>query len=1106
MFILLVFALALSQGGGTASAQAEATPTPQIAFRIEGEIGRALPRKIVYDPMHEQMALVDAYNRLLLINALDYSTLAVLHERGSYGDIAFSDDGRWLAVIYELTVELWDTETHQRVAQLVQEIGSAKNLTGPMDFTSDGQVLLFYGTYPAPPALRRSENDTITYPWVWNLPAARGEAESDFPNGAKAVQMFDYANGFVLTPDDRIVAALPARLQVLDAHTLEPQFEIPTARYEQDPLRIWRSLEDQRVYVRPASGGTLLQVDTARQTLVEIPMNDDLTRADLDLIGGLEVGSTAQVIGGQAGRTNNPLLQVLLGNYRDTNRYGRQPLTVTLVDLVLPPASTDGNVLALLYIYEESKQVGHFMLTAGDTQQMVLSPDKQELLVRRYVGDEYIIRYDLARGVQIKSVLPALRALGTYNRQAKNRVLAYDRSGQVIVSDFQRLDNDSMTVLVEDLRYSRVFDHFFFSDDSQKIVTLSGTEWREWDIATGQVLRREALYLSGSITATSDDGYRYLTQGYSGSRAFAEVTDLHSNDHYTVNFNTVPGSSIEAVYANPSWTRFLVVYSVNAYGPYAPGNQIALYDYQEGFKWLIAGDDLPPNGLRQYGWVDDDTVFVYGQGRMSSQPPRVYGVDYARSGLPACIADAFPAQAEFFLPLWNRLLYYVREDRLNELSLRICANLPQSANAVETLLQITPTPQRIAATGIPTGEVPQCLLDRYPADADAYAELWRSMTAGVSADEAGELAVMLCEGIGPISDSQDFDPSLGVTMFIDADTGQRASGDYREPVHEQLPLGSVYDLFEETEGRPLGTAILSPDRKLVAASNLPGELIIYRMIVTYDTLMSHLTATAAADLAEANLIYALPSPSATYGLIGTPRPTLTLTPQQTLYPRPNEPVYTGASTEDLCPAEQLFSVTDPPESYDATGRLYAIFSDGPVWEVQPESGRRQEAQDAIQCTRGVDCQFSPDHRWILARTYDLIYVSRPDNSDQLVLWDLRTPNPSTPVPRNLYWSGRDTLEWEGRIPVTVEGGTPAVRSGYLRNVLNVFPDPHAWVPDITINGIPAQFISRQPGGLWAVAVTAYNTGVGEGYKYYLYHTETGVYMAVRAGQPQHNQH
>ncbi len=1093
-FMLLTASLVLSQADSPDAAQGTLTPTPEVAFEIEGEIGRALPRKIIYDAAREQMAVVDAYNRLLIINALDYTTRTVLHERGEYGDIAFSADGRWLAVIYDLTIELWDMETDTLTASLVRELNGAKEIIGPIDFSSDNTTLLFYGIYAAPPALRRTENDTITYPWVWHIAAARGEAASTLTGGVNAIQMFDYPNGFVFTPDDNIVAALPARLQILDALTLEKRYEISTDRYEQDPLIVWRSLRDDRVYVRPSTTDTLLQVDTTRQALVEIPMNTTLTQNDLDLIGGLELGSTARVIGGQDSDDSIQLLNTFLGNYRDSSRYGRRPLTVTLVDLLLPPATTQDNVLALLFVFDEREQTGTFLFTSGGAQQMVLSPDNDELLLRRTDGDEYIIRYDLESGNEINRFIPSLRAIGGYNRQTKNRVLAYDESGEVIISDFQRVDAETRAVLAEDLRYSRVFDRFYFSDDSQKIITLAGTEWREWDIATGEVLRREVVNLGGTIIATSSDGYRYLSQGSSGS-SYAEVLDLAANERYTVTFDNISGSGISEIYANPSWTRFLVVYSTNSYGPYSPGNQIALYDYQQGFKFLIAGDDLPPVGQRQYGWVDEFTVFVYGQGQTGAQPERIFGADYAASGLPACIASAFPENTDTLLNLWERLLYRVRVDRLDELTLRICADAPQTASEAEQLLQLTETPDRVAVTGVPTGEVPQCLLDRYPAESEAYTEIWRTLTANASTDEARELAILLCEGIGPIPEEQEFDPSLGVTMFIDSETGERSSGDYQQPIVDETPLGPVYELFERTEKRSLGTAILSPDRQFVAASSLPGELVIYRMIVTYDTLMGQLTATADVQLADANLIYALATPSPTFNAIGTPRPTLTPTPRQTLFPKPEDPAFTQrVANQNFCPAETLFAASNPPNSYAATGVIYATFSDGPMWEVQPENGTRSEAQDAIQCRRGVDCQFSPDNRWVLARTYDLIYITRPDNSDQRVLWDLRTPNPQTPVPQDLYWSGANVLEWQAQIPVTQASGELTYRNGYLRDVLNVFPDPDAWFPEVTINTLPAQLVSRQPAGVWAIAYTTYNTGTGTGSKYYLYNTETGAYV------------
>jgi WD40 repeat protein len=1098
LLILLASSLLVFSQDAPLTVSGTITATLAPAFRIEGEIGRALPRKMVYDPLNERMAVVDAYNRLLLINALDYNTLHILHDRGEYGDIAFSRDGRWLAVAYGVTMELWDANAGTLVGSL-PDLGNARRLIGPITFSSNDEVVIFYGIYPAPRELRLTETDDITYPWVWHLPAARGEAASTFPNGLEAVQMVDYANGFVLSPDDKIVAALPARLRVLDVFTLQPEYEIPTTRYEQDALTAWYSLLDNSLYVRPVTTNTLLQVDTQRGVLVEIPMNTPLTPSDLDLIGGIELGSIGQVIGAAASRDDNPLLGVFLGNnYRHPDLYGNKALTITLIDLVLPPAATRDNVLAVLYVYDEAEGTGTFIFGGrGTAQQMVLSPDRQNLLVRLYGSDENVVTFDVASGQELRRFIPSLRAIGGYSREGKNRVLAYDTSGAFIISDFERRRADTSTVEVEDLRYSRNFDRFFFSNDSRKIITLAGTEWREWDVETGEVLRRDLIYLNGQIVATSSDGYRYLTIYNSSYGAGAQVIDMNSGESYIASFSNIPGSSIIDIYANPSWTRFLVIYSENSYGPYYPGNQIAIYDYQDGLKTFIAGDDLPPVGQRLYGWVDDDTAYVYGQGRRDDIPSRIYDVDYAVNGLPRCVADAYPAQQGRFLQLWERLVYNLRADQLDGLSSTLCANLPSNATAVEANLILTATPQISLATGLPTGEVPQCLLDRYPGQAEEYSATWRSLVGGLSQEEAQELAVMLCDGIGVIDSGAAFDPSLGYTMFINASTGERASGDYQRPMVETRPLDPIYRLFEETEKRSLGTAILSPDEQLVAASSLPGELIIYRMLMPYRNLTAQLTATIAAELQAANLIKAQPTPSPTYNSIGTPRPTLTPTPEQTLYPRPQERAFSSTEGQvNFCPSEKLFTVDNLPVGYDAAGRIYAEVQGDYLWVVEPENGTRAEDQDILQCGRGVGCEFSPDHQWILAESYESIFIIRPDNSDPRVLWNLLTPNPPTPPPYDIYWSGNRAIEWQADIPVTVAAPTPytTFRQAYIRDVLNVFPDPRPWVPEVSINELPTELITRQPGGSWAIVSTSYNTGLGQGYKYYLYDTNSDTYQ------------
>ncbi|HEX2622665.1 MAG TPA: hypothetical protein VHL11_21040, partial [Phototrophicaceae bacterium] len=581
----------------------------------------------------------------------------------------------------------------------------------------------------------------------------------------------------------------------------------------------------------------------------------------------LELGSTAQTIGRKANLATIPLLQVFLGdNYRDDRIYGGIPLTTTLIDLVQPPAGSQDNVLALLYVYDENKKIGHFRFSqSGSVQQMVLSPDNQTLLIRRYLDDEYVLSYSIASGEEQNRFLPALRGIGGYRNTAKNRILAYDQSGEVVISDFQRIDATTHRVFAEDLRYSRSFDRFFFSDDSQKLITLAGTEWREWSIATGEVLRRDIVSLNGEIVATAPDGSRFLAYNYgtNDGGAEAEVLDLNVNQHYHVYIAPIPGTYVEEIYPNASWTKFLAVYGANSYDQYYPGNQIAIYDYQTGFQELIAGDDLPPSDQRQYGWVDDDTAFVYGQGTNSGIVERVYGVNYAANSLPECLMEHYPQESDHFALAWERMVLNLRPDKLNEWTQYLCDHLPNTVEGVDELLRPTPTPIFVTPTGVPIGEVPLCLTAHYSKDAQAYADVWTTITADLTPEDAAELADMICEGLNASYNSGEFDPSLGLTMFIDADTGERSSGDYRAPAVEQRPLDPIYRLFKATEGRDLYQVILSPDQQFIAVSNLPGELVVYRLIVTYDSMMVQLTATSDALLATANLIKAQASPSPT---------------------------------------------------------------------------------------------------------------------------------------------------------------------------------------------------------------------------------------------------
>ena len=1097
-FLLTLGMVALAQTGS-----GEEDEEPQIAFRIESEIGRALPRSIVYDPAQERMAVIDAYNRLLIIDANTYETQHVLYERGDYNDLLFSNDGRYLALAIESRIELYDADTGALVADLV-DLGQAIRIQGPLSFSRDDDLMVFRGVYPAPRSIRLTENQTVVVPWIWNLPAAREEADSTFPGNVEAWQFFDYRNGFELGPENRIVAALPSRLQVLDAYSLDVLFEIPTDRYEQDPLTVWFSLQDDQIYVRPVNENSFIQVDTQDGVLVELPLDEWLTETDLDLVGGVELGSQARFIGPPESRRTNPLLEVLLGeNYVRYEAYRLRSLTITLVDLVIPPAATQENVAALLFIFDENAREGRFVLSRQfNVEQMLLGPDNERLLVRRNEGgDERVIQYELSSGERINSFIPALRDIGSYSRNRRNRVLAYDDAGEVIISDFQRINAATTEVLAEDLRYSRRFDRFFFTEDSERIVTLAGTEWREWDVDTGAVLRREVLNLRGSIFATSRDGFRYLTRYADRNGNGVEVIDLETNERTNVNFVTFQGRDIQQMIPNRAWTHFFVIYEPNSYGQYFPGNEIAVYSLANGLEWFMAGDDLPPAENRRYGWVDNENVYVYGDGDIDGQPSRIYGVDYAPNGLPECVVDAFPEQMDTYVDLWERLVYRLRPDRLAALSELICSDLPDDPDAVQELLLPTPTMPPVTPTPITIPGVPVCLTARYPDEAEDYAELWEELTVDLSAAEINELEDLLCEGIG------EFDLNTGpgadfrqTTMIIDADTGERATGAFEEREVVTRPIFPLQNLFEETENRALGTAILAPNEEIIAASSLPGELVVYRILVSYQGLLDDITATAVTRLEEQNLIGVLPSATPTYNAIGTPRPTLTPTVTPTPIPRPEDRVDQPQLSEvvDVCPAETLYTVDNPPDGYNPTGQIVAPVLGDTLWTINPLTGDRGPNENVPQCG-SITCNFSPDRSWILATTLDLIYVVRPDNTDQRVLYDFEEDEN---IPSDLRWFGPETLEYSVTV-VVEENGEEVRKTALQRDILGVFPDPDPWIPEISINTLPTTIVSRQPGGDYLIARTTFSTGVGPGYKYYLYNIETeeAIYFARLTDYP-----
>jgi WD40 repeat protein len=1075
------------------------TPTPENIFAVETVIGKPVPSKLLYNPQYNQLLTLDAYNRLVLADANTHEPLAELSYSGTVMDILFSNDGSTLAVLTSQSVDLWDVPSRSLLQRLTA-LNNPFTLYGPLSFSHDDTMLLFFGEYPTPRNLRTSETDRSTFPWLWDVAAARGQRQSRLPNRAEAVQLFDYIAGAALAPapdGPLLIGALPGRVQVMEAASLRPLYSIPIARYARDPFRLFNSQIDGRVYLSSSANNALVLVDTVNQTSIDLPLNVPLTESQLESLDFERISPLGALTLGPANTPFvNPLHQRFLGDYYRgiSGEYGSRPITLSLLDIVISPGMGENRALIVLQDPETDRV--SLRLSAGGHQQMTLSPDRSTLLVRETTEDT-VVAYNLARGISTLRFVPALR-LGRYSHLLKNRVLTYSPDGRTIQTDFQTIDAATARVLAQDVAYSRQYERFYFAPDSRHIITMSGTEWRRWDIFTGEVVQREVINLRGSVVATAASGTRLLYQdqdtGGNTVMRIAEVTDSGVRTAQ-ITINGLAGHNIERVLPNPNWSRFLAIYSVNRFGPHAPANQVAMYTMGRGRNWLMAGDDLPGMSGRDYAWVDNDTVAILSAVERDPSPWRVYGVDYHASGLPACLVQRFGDDAVPVLGgLWAFLVWKNAPYQLDDIAVRICTAPPASlADAVATLGPSS-TPTRITATPLPSADINACFDAAFGSAAPLYLARWATLTADLTPQESAQMAIRMCEGLSGVRLSPG---DLGYaqprfTMLIDAESGLRSAGDYQPAQVVSILLDPFYRRFREVYQRDMGRGILSPDRQFIVASGLPGELVVYRLTKPFETVMLSATETAQAAYNAANQIVGMPTLTATYNPIGTARPTLTPTAAQTMPPPPQTgtAVYAALTERSFCPAS-LTPISSLRADWGATGRLLGRIQSDIIWAIEPENGSRYPAPEAPLCREGVSCTFSPDREWILADTYDFTYVVRPDGSAERILFDRRTPQPENRRPNDLSWALGNVLNWTTRQTVQ-ENGRNQTRTFLRRDVLNVFPDPDLLpLEGHTINQIPVSNLRVQPGGVWALADVTYNTGTGTGFRTYLYHMLTG---------------
>lgn len=1122
--IVLAFLLAL-----VGLAQNTDVPT----FSVYQVLGAQRPSGLLYNQPYDQIAWVNPTGSLELIDATDFSLQHRLYQRGNYNAYRFSPDGRYLAVAIERRLEIWDAQTGE--LDVLLEPDGALGVEGPLYISDDGGLLHFNSRVPAPQSIRRSENDTSLVAWLWDLRDARGEAPSSLAGRAEALPLFDYRNGFILGPNRIAIAALPDRLQILDVGQRDRPVtaEIVDNRLERDTITAWFSASDDMMYVQPKNSNNLVQVNTATGATLTIPVGRDLRQAsEFAALDSMLFSQHARIIGEPNSRTTTALSRLLLrADYR--NSFGYNPLTVMLLDVLEPITPTAEAVGMLVFIRDEEtgRAVVDFVRPES-TNQVALHPDGTHLLVRRTTSEQPLEVYNLATGTLEANYYPNIQD------DSGNSLLAYTANGDAILSDFQRFDAATGTVLYEDWNYYRGYDEFLFSPDSQSIYTvqtaLSGDiELWEWDIATRTVIRRQPLSVRGNVLEISEDLQRYLASIQTEQGIGVEITDVTTGQRQNVFFESLPGRGIRQILPSPNWQHYLVVYEASPGTQHFPGNEIAIYNLDEGRLWFFAGDDLPAPDPASYSWFDNQTVSINSRQNAPNGPQRVYGIEYDASGLPQCLVDAFPLDYQRWLGLWDLVSARNSAEQLADITRDLCNAVAEAGipDVVEAYFTPTPVATRVFPTRRPSviAGVPACLTQRFESEALAYAEEWRNLTADLSPEEVNQLAGLLCEGLTGSSSPNRRQRLVSEddVMYIDIESGVRQRGDFalQRDLPPQRNINLVADAFQQQYRTRPNNGRLSPDGRFFAVPRGNNRITIYALGQPYDALAATATATNQPLLPDARRIRVRPTATQSFERAGGPRPTLTPTITPTPPPLPDTVLDLPQrdQVQTLCPANTIYTLANPALGYAPQGSLFVSIVNGSSsnYVFNPINGTII-LDDTLPACSG-DCQPSPNGAWFLIENGSETYIIRPDGSARR---DIFTGDDAQFWP-DVYWVDADTLEYRvetyvrstatPQAPATISPETnlftlpqpvtpnapfvsadsrisrdPVTRIQRYNVTLDEFSELIELRSPLRINGQDAQIVAAQPqGGPYEIYRLPYRTQPTPGNRYYLVNRNTG---------------
>lgn len=1157
--LFLAFFLPLLLVTVFAHAAAQVNPPAEDLFIPVRTIGANRPAGLIYDANFDRFAWVDDAGQLVIVDAVTLQPQQTLYRTGSYAAFNFSRNGQLLAVAIDLRVDVWEVASGTLVASF--EPAGARRVQGPLQFTRNDELLVFDSIVPAPQELRRSENDTVILPWVWDIAAAREQRRSVLVNRVTAYPFYNVRVSMIAGDNGVLVSGLDNRIQIYDADspTMEMIADISTTRLETDPLIAWRSATDPYLYISVNNYSSITQVNTLTNEIHTLELGRDLDAAGLERLQAFAFSRAAQPIGARSSGTN-PLSQLLLGGDYMA-RQGYESSFFNLLDVLIPltddPLSdTASGATLLTYNLNDRYGTGSAdLLRPSGVQQLAISPDLSQLALRQSSGQVEL--YRIATGALERIIMPS-------ESDPEGRYpLAFSALSQTLMIDFERYDAATGERLMRAPQYTQPFQSFRFDQDNN-LLTFGGTPlqetpnnlftWRVWNIESGQIQREDNFTVPvESVIAASPDGLRFLTQSFlMDNSAELTITDAAGSSSETFHLPNIANSSISQIIPNDDWNRFIVLYGDHFLGTQA----LAVYTRDGERLYFDAGNNLP-SSTYAYRWRDERTVEIHAYAGSVPNAAVPLGLVYHASGLPQCLVDTLPNEWEQFIPLWESLVYYQRVN-VNTFAQKLCAALtgdgatnvsaaqgtpavPADATAVMSLFTPTPTeiylsartPAPIAVPGVPT-----CVTSYYRRQAAAYADLWREITVNVTdAAQLAEINRMICEGL--LSDLSGLQPtptvnpdtlvvttptpmpaapettggdeSLSNILYIDINTGARSLASNvallpapAAPDVTTLLSNAYYQQYNEYPQE----LVASPDGRYAAARASNGFVNVFRLARPVAALVQdEQNALATRAAAEPRSLGLAPTPSPAPQELGDALPTLT--PMMTLTPIPltsrETTLNQWGETQFMCPARQLASADAPPAGFNPPGTLRVAPLEGSssnfLWALNPRTGLLRGDAASPQCGLNEQCTASPDGNWIVRQQF------APDGSPGDVIVSRLDGADATTlysaaevrlISPSFTWDEPHTLR------ISYSGVLPTVSPGFIS--LSSFYDPEtrsrtqgALQPTrVPIGLLPFEVVSRQPYGTLELLAETFAGGT----RYYLRDTSTNETERFAQGEIQ----